>query len=406
MLSSKNIIIAILFCSLIPFAGAEEPRPAAETDQALQEIEFPYIAEVTGADVYVRSGPGTAYYFCDKLNAPEQVIVAATENDWSKIIPPPGGFSWVSKSYVRLDTDNPQIGIITGDAVRIWAGSNFHAPERSSSQQTKLNEGDTVKLMAEPQESAPHYKIFPPAGAYLWINSQYLKYVGPVEKPKPAIPPTPESPEAVLTDVIPLEMPIPEKTIPSEAGMLEKYLEIVEKIDAELTKPLSEQDYEEIKKSLSSLGDKLKTSKAARYAEYQLERIARFELARQVNVELNDQDAELAEALAQIRKRRSEKLKDVLSEVEFIVTGKLKASQIYTGKTGPKRYVIVNKSGKILCYAVSTDSAIALSADKLIGLQVGLTGEVISDPSSSTGLIEFTEIVELSLPSPPADSTE
>lgn len=377
---------------MLPFAAAENPQPA-------QSVEFPYIAEVTGTDVYVRSGPGTAYYFCDKINAPDQVIVAAVENNWSKIIPPPGSFSWISKTYVELDKQNPQIGIVTGDAVRIWAGSNFHSPERSSSQQTRLNEGDTVKLIAKPDQSPDHYKIFPPTAAYLWINSQYLKYVGPVEKPSPPVIPKPDVPEEVVpvpdAPAVVLVVP-PEEALPSEAGMLEKYFEIVEKIDAELKKPLNIQNYEQIKKELASLGAELEESKAARYAEYQLDRIARFELAKQVDVELHQQDAELQRKLAKIRKKHSEKLKGALTEAEFIVTGKLDPSQIYSGKTGPKRYVIVDNSGKIICYAIPADNIVTMTADELIGMQVGIVGQVISDPlSSPTTLIEFTKIVKL-----------
>ena len=54
--------------------------------------EVPYIAEITGTDVYVRSGPGRSYYFCSKLNSPEKVTVVGHEHGWLEIIPPHGSF--------------------------------------------------------------------------------------------------------------------------------------------------------------------------------------------------------------------------------------------------------------------------------------------------------------------------
>jgi len=48
------------------------PPAAAETKpaEALAAPQFPYTAEIVGTEVYVRSGPGTAYYQCGKLSAP------------------------------------------------------------------------------------------------------------------------------------------------------------------------------------------------------------------------------------------------------------------------------------------------------------------------------------------------
>ena len=101
---------------------------------------------------------------------------------WSKIQPPPGSFSWISSQYVKIDPTNQSIGIVTGDDVRVWAGSDRVRPEVSTSLQGKLSKGEKVKLLGE--ELNNYYKIAVPSlpDAYLWISTQYTKPI-PAESP-------------------------------------------------------------------------------------------------------------------------------------------------------------------------------------------------------------------------------
>jgi uncharacterized protein YraI len=166
--------------------AATEPKPA----EAAAAPQFPYTAEIVGTEVYVRSGPGTAYYQCGKLSAPQRVnVVNFTHNNWFQITPPPGSFSWISKTYVEIDKANPKKGVVTGDAVRIWAGSDFVEPMRSSSLQTKLNKGDAVEIIGAPEGEGDYFKIAPPKDAYLWISGDNLRALikeEPKVEPKPA----------------------------------------------------------------------------------------------------------------------------------------------------------------------------------------------------------------------------
>ena len=132
------IIVFVLGLSLCN--GQETGSPATEMPKT------PYMAEVIGTDVRIRSGAGTVFYYCGKINAPARVTVVGHKFEWSEIVPPAGSFSWISKRYVEPDSSNPGIGIVTGDSVRVWAGSDLIEPMRSSSLQTKLNEGDTVTV--------------------------------------------------------------------------------------------------------------------------------------------------------------------------------------------------------------------------------------------------------------------
>lgn len=416
MKSRADLLVFCVLVFLVSVCFAEDPRsaPAIETGSDKPNIvSFPFIAEISGTDVYVRSGHGTAYYFCSKVNSPDRVTVVDQKYGWSKIVPPPGSFSWISRNFVDLDTDNPDIGIVTGDSVRVYAGSPYREPMRSN-MQTKLNEGDHVELMG--LEKGDYYKIVPPTGAYLWVSSQYLKYIGPIPKPEPPVlPPKLKPLEKPIPQPIAAPQPVavepsqprpepvkpvapPRPKVSAEVTRFKEYHKLVEQIDSELAKSIDKQGYKTIKDALKVIADDPKAGKAKNYAKYQLDRIARFELARKVEEEVTRQDAELAEIREQIRKSRSANLTKIPDPGQFIVVGELRESQIYTSQFGPKRYFMVDDTGKIVCYAEAAESAADIDTDKFINRKVGLTGEVASDVYSPISLVKFTEITELNLP--------
>jgi hypothetical protein len=414
MLSRTNLflIAGLVFFASVCLAQVPESEPVIETTPDTDEpqaVSFPYIAEITGTDVYIRSGAGTAYYFCGKLSAPARVIVTGQKHGWLKILPPPGSFSWISKNYVKLDPDNPGIGIVTGDSVRVWAGSDYVEPMRSSSLQAKLNEGDQVKLMDETREKGDYYKIVPPPGAHLWVSGQYVQYVGPVPEPKPPVlPPKPEpviepkpEPEPVVepagAEVVeePPKPAVAPKKPSVETHRLKECYELAKQIDAELAKPIDQQNYKVVKTALKAIIGDPEAGKAKLYAEYQLDRLGRFELALRVNDEMKRQDAELRKLRDQIKKRYRARLANIPDPGKFIAIGRLRPSQIYTTKASQKRYLVVDDRGRIICYAVPADGAAGANIDKFMYRKIGLKGQVIKDPYNPVSLVKFTEIVDL-----------
>ena len=149
---------------------AVEAAPLAEPNSNLglsdaAPASFPCVAEVTGTDIYLRSGPGMNFYRCGKLSIPEKLTVVEQKDGWSKVTPPAGSFSWISKEYVKFDSEHPETGLITADDTRVWAGSEYVEPMHSTSLQVKLSKGAKVNLLGE--EKGDYYKIAPPAGASL-----------------------------------------------------------------------------------------------------------------------------------------------------------------------------------------------------------------------------------------------
>lgn len=416
---------------------------------ALESEDFPLLAELTGNNVYIRSGPGTAWYFTGKISQPERVTAVGKKYGWTKIVPPKGSFSWISKAYVTPDPAEAGYGIVTGDGVKVYAGSPNVQPQDSSSLQTKMYKGDRVKLTGE--EKNDYYKIEPPKDAYLWVSSQYLKFVkaldevgaqaekvsevkyevpepeddkdAPQPEPEPAddtakqeqAPPDavetatePEQETEQTVETAPKPQPevaeqaqAPEPKTPAEldaaagksdAEMVKMCLALENMVDDELMKPLEQQDYKPIKDKLAEIQNASGAdSKGHRYAKYLLDRIGRYELVINVDKALAEHDKELEKTREQIEQQRQEKVGNIPDPGRYIVTGILKESSIYTEASGQKRYLLMDDYGKIISYVVP-DKGVSMDMDKFINERVNVIGRLTEDSSSPMSLVRFVDL--------------
>jgi hypothetical protein len=384
-----NFFILVCLISLMSFsfgqgaATSPEPVSAAEAEETV--LSFPYVAEITGDNVNVRSGPGTNYYRCGKLNAGDRVEVVASKHSWSHIVPPAGSFSWISKQYVSIDPDNPGIGVVTGDAVRVYAGSDLLKPIHSTTVQLQFNKGDKVRLMGE--EMGDYYKIAPPTGAYLWVLTEYTKPLGGVGEVPLVVEPK-AKPKADVTAVVPTSIPV-------ESEKLKEYYALAEKIEAERAKPMTQQNYTEVKKALAELAGNKEVGKAARYSEFAIKQIDRFELALAVDKEVQLQDSQLQHIRERIEKARATELAQVPELGGFTAVGQFQTSKIYGPEEELKHYRIIDDSGQMVCYALPEGSASKVDLSKLVGRKVGLVGTVEPHPQTKSALVRFTQIIEL-----------
>ncbi len=382
------------------FLTSFAPTAIAEDD----DVTFPYIARITRNNLNMRSGPGTNYYRCGKLNESNRIKVVSRRFSWSRVVPPAGSFSWISAQYVSN-------GKVTGDSVRVYAGSNYEEPEHSTTMQIKLDKGDKVTIIGEKQ--GDYYKIQPPIGAYLWVKTSYTKYVGPAkpvtpaksaEKVKPA-------PEPVKKDkpgaIIPLDKKVAKKTeegkkeaqtkivetsLPVESQELKKYYELKKQIDDEKIKPLLEQNYEKFKKALAVISENKKAGKAARYSKFSLDQIKRYELAMSVAKEMEIQNKQLEQAKEKIRKALEAKLAENPDLGKYTVIGTLKTSNVYSVKLKMKHYRIVDDAGKTVCHALPDESAVDIDTKDMIDKKVGLAGKVEPHKQTSGALVIFTKV--------------
>lgn len=378
---SKTLFILAIFPLLTSAFAADVNIPLEpNTPAIIAPTSFPYMAEITGTDVYVRSGPGTNYYRCGKVNTPDKIEVAGIENGWSKIVPPAGSFSWISKQYVALDSNNPGQGTVTGDNVNVRAGSEFVEPIHSTSLQVQLNKGTKVKLLGE--EKDEYYKIAPPKGAYLWVSSEYIKNTGSAEK---------MSAQAGLTSE-PNAMP---KKVSIEAEKLKEYRQLAKEIDVEHKKPISQQNWADIKSKLTEIADNNQAGRAARYAKLQLENVKGFELAQESSHEVQQQQSELSKSREQIEKSHQEQISQIPTTGKFAVTGTLRPSYLYARSSKDFRFLIIGDNGKIIAYALPAESAANMEMSQYYGKKVGLVGDIERDPQTGSSLVRFTEVVEV-----------
>jgi len=137
---------------------------------------FQFTGSINSADVYVRSGPGDAYYTTSKLAQGAPVTVVGIKYDWLKVLPPDDSFCYISKLYVDR-SGNGSVGRVNRAGVNIRAGSLTSAMKTTVL--GKLNEGENVKILGEQDE---YYKIAPPVGTYLYVNKQFVDPVHPLAK--------------------------------------------------------------------------------------------------------------------------------------------------------------------------------------------------------------------------------
>lgn len=381
-------ISPVVVCAAQQVSG----EPAAATVAEKSEVtipEFPFYAAITASNVYIRSGPGTQHYFCGKLAKGDTVKVLSKKFSWLLIVPPQGSFSWISKQYVTIDTESPDTGIVTGDEVRVYAGSDYVAPIHSDRVQLKLNKGNKVELIGE--EVGDYYKIVPPKGAYLWVSADYVRplpepvKVRKIERVTTAEPKVEARPAPVKTAVVPTR-------IPAESEQLKKYYELRERIKAETNKPLHQQDFSKIKKGLEQLIKDESSGKAARYAEFTLEQVKRYELAAAVDKVDDLQDTQLSNLCENIDNAHKTKMTEFQNLGRFAVIGTLKKSNVYGPEAELLHYVITDNAGKVICYALPSGSSEGVDLAHLMGQKVGLVGAIVPHPQTAGALVKFTEI--------------
>jgi len=398
---STIIFIFIISAGLISVcfaqetAGSPQPQQAAPKTSEVNEANvpaFPYIAQITDDNVNIRSGPGTNYYICGKLGKTDAVRVVGSQFSWSCIVPPVGSFSWISKQYVSVDPNDPNKGVVDGEAVRVYAGAEGLKPIHSTTLQLKLNRGDKVVVMS--REEGDYYKIVPPSGAYLWISTQYIRPLESIVKVHPV---APGKTEPAATSPVTAPVSAPTVTTPGsvETEKLQEYYALKKRFEDERAKPAEQQNYAELKKAFADIAGNKDAGKAARYAEFAIKQIESCEMALATKKEVPQQDAKLQQIKEQIDKAYAARLAEAPDMGRFAVIGLLKTSNIYGPAAEIKRYRITDDNGKIICYAVPTDAAAKTDLSGFVGKKVGLVGTIEANPQTQGAVVRFTEIAEV-----------
>jgi hypothetical protein len=387
MRSYKNLFTFVLLACLVSVGFGQQSGGSREVDTS----SFPYTAEITGNDVYVRSGPGTNFYHCGKLIAGDKVKVVDKQFSWSRIVPPAGSFSWISMQYVKIDPSDAAVGIVTGDNVRVYAGSDYVKPLYSTTLQGKLSKGEKVKLLGEQMDD--YFKIAAPPFAYLWVSTQFTK---PIPEPV-VVPPTPTTPIPAVAPKVepnePSDAKTPVEVVPTPDAPktpLEKYRYLKEQVKAENAKPADQQNYTELKKALLEIAEDEKAGNAARFSQFVVRQIEGYELALAVDIQVGLQNQQLEKVKAGINKAKATRMAEIENMGKFAIIGEFQTYVTY----GEGNYRILDEAGKMVCYALPAGAASQMDLSGYIGQKVGLVGTIEAHLATKKALVRFTEIVK------------
>jgi uncharacterized protein YgiM (DUF1202 family) len=391
MTARRLLISAGLFLSftaLLSTARAEDPNAAPDVENS----KYQFLGTVNSNAVYVRTGPSENYYAAVKLDKGAQVTVVGIKFDWLKILPPEGSFSYVAKAYVEKRGDGT-IGRVTKPDLNVRAGSTLTAMKTQV--QTKLNENDDVEIIGEQDE---YFKIKPPAGAYLYVNKQFVdpgKALNATEvavKPEedrtaagPTTHPTGDVAIAATQPAVEVAMATTQAVDPAAEAQYDK-------LEAQYLalpgKPLDEQPLTEMLAGYQALakGEKIPDS-MRRMADFRVgvlksRLVAKEQLATvRKNQEENVRKQEALKAEQQELETRLAQSRVIL----YTAVGTLRASSLQAG--GQTLYRLTDPAnGRTIVYIRTNDPKLS----GMLGQFIGVKGEVIADPQLSLNAINPT----------------
>ncbi|MGB8226552.1 MAG: hypothetical protein WCE45_06795 [Sedimentisphaerales bacterium] len=374
-------LFAVAQAELKPAAFGQPNEPAVEANA----VKLPYVGEILGSEVNLRSGPGMNFYSCGKISSPARVVVVGQKYSWAQILPPPGSFSWIFKQYVETDPNNPGVGVVNGDNVRVYAGSDELEPMRSDSVQINLSTGQKVRIIGE--AVGDYYKIAPPEGSTLWTTSQYVKFIRSADEIDIKIPQIADANASGTPELITGQ-------IEATSRELEQYYTLEKQFETEKTKPLDEQDFSKIKAELTALMNDPNSGKAGDYAKYLIRNVERCELAKESKTIVEGQKTELEQKLTEIEKANEEKKKTLADTSKYAIVGIFRQSLVYEGQSETKRYLVVDDNNKPVCYAEAVGEIAEANLAEYYEQKVGLIGHISADKQSGIALVKFEKIEE------------
>jgi len=370
--------------------------------------KFPYLGQVTGTNVYVRSGPGekdgrSNYYPCTKVSRPARVTVVGARNGWLEILAPPGTYSVVYAQYVDADQDG-KTGVVNANDVRIRAGgvlheSNYWQPHG------RLNKGDRVEIIGKVQDQfGQWYKIKPPDEAHFWIYGAYVQPVSNTERaaePKPVAvaAPAPSVPEPTATSLVEEPAGQPATTQPVDtAALLEQIKQIEAELRAEYEKPADQRNF----KALLEKYKKIRVPRDSFARPWLEARIAFLTKEIQKRQQLQAVESlmlrtEAQQKLIELERQRIEMEAQAKGAARkpFAAEGVLVPSELFVGNHAtPRRFLLRDPDTfRIRAYVQCTSGALDLS--RFENMYVGVYGPKHYDSRVALDVVEAESVVVL-----------
>jgi uncharacterized protein YgiM (DUF1202 family) len=393
---ARSAFLPVLILAAVFFPALSRAQDVVQPEVANSRFQF--AGTINSPDVYVRSGPGEAYYTTMKVPQGTQVTVVGIKFDWLKILPPDGSFCYVSKLFIDRRGDG-SVGRATRSDINVRAGSVLNPAKTTVL--SKLNSGDDVKILGEEDE---YYKIAPPAGTFLYVNKQFVDPLHVLAANAVAPMPLEATTSTALTDdsqsakapsTQPSDAvaaaPTTQPAGPSPAELAETSFQALEtEFNIASQKPLEEQPitdlqkrYDDLSKNLA-LADPDRGTAAFRVAVLKVRLDAQQRLAQVHQMEAS------AAAKDKVLKAEQDELQKRLDANEthlYAAVGQLQPSSLQFGAQTLYR-LTDPATGRTVIYVRGDDAA----AVKLMGQFVGVRGDAITDDQLNIKFIPFTVI--------------
>ncbi|HUO09998.1 MAG TPA: SH3 domain-containing protein [Phycisphaerae bacterium] len=393
------------------------PVPAMEIGNVTQ----PFTGRITADRVYIRSGPGSAYYEMGQLSKGDTIEVVGSRLGWYQILPPNGTFCMVAKDFVDADLAT-HTGTVKADYVNVRAGTALSKREPSAVL-TVIRKGTKLDILGGGGATDKYYQIAPPEKAYVYISPQFVHQdpsaeykvpnlklppgaVGPARDtvtapttlPSATTPPAtveiapsspteaattpPTTPEATATTEPAKTVVVPPQPSPTfNASAYDQFSELNKRYQAELQKPPMQRDYEPLLKDYKALAASPNIpGSVAQGTESRitaLEKLAAIQRLARENATSTDAMAAQQKALQEQYSQAEKAIADYEQTGPYLAQGRLQTSAAVEGK-----YALVNPaSGRVVAY-VDPQSQIDISS--LLGKFIGVRGTTHQSASGIT----------------------
>lgn len=441
-------------------APAALPSPsAAAAPAAAPEETKPFVGVITGDKVYVRAGPGNAYYEMGQLSKGDLVQITEARLGWYKILPPNGTFCMIAKDYVDADASG-QNGTVKGDFVNIRAGTALYPNREPSAVLGTLRKGAKLTILGSTDK---YYQIAPPDNARVYISPQFiarapddtaykvptLKLPAGVAGPSRDTVTAPTTlPATAVIDVAPANpghttppAAAGNTTPPADAGTVvinpttepagnatantntgaatqpsiatvppqpatqfsasayTTFQDLNNKYQAELRKPPLQRELDPLLKSYRDLLNEKDLAPSVKIGSESrisaLEKLAAIQRLARENQSSTDTLAQQRQALQQEYAAAAKAIEDYEKTGPYLAEGTLQASAAVAGK-----YALVNPStGRVVAYV---DPAADVDIGSLVGKYIGVRGTTDTAPGTQVTVLHVRNATLLPAPGPTA----
>ncbi len=412
------------------------PSPPAVPETSTQ----PFVGIVTADRVYVRSGPGSAYYELGQLSKGDTVQVVGSRPGWYQILPPNGTFCMVAKDLVEIDPAGTS-GTVKADYVNIRAGTALSKTREPSAVLTVVRKGTHLSVLGSTDK---YYEISPPEKAYVFVSSQFIKSAGvvaeykvpdlklppgatpparntvmvPTTLPSPTVEIIPPSTEPATTETAAVPMtptPVPETpaapvvvvppqpTTTFSTDAYARFNELNTRYQMELRKPVGQRDLDgligDYKTLAGSTGLPPSVAQGSEARIVALEKLAAIQRLTKENAASSDALTERQKALQQQYAQAEQAIKEYEQTGPYLFEGRLQTSTAVEGK-----YALVNPStGRVVAYV---DPQADIDIGSLLGKYIGVRGSTHTADGTNMTIIQVKNATLLPMPESTPTATQ